>query len=197
MSDTDAPSPWILEASEANFQQEVVERSRQMLVVVDFWAAWCQPCRLLGPVLEKVARDYGGKFLLVKAETEKLPGIAAGFGVEAIPAVYALRDGQLVDFFVGVRDEKQIRAWIDRLLPSPAETLVAEARSLETTDPDKAAQKYAQAAELDANLASAKIGLAGLRLSQGRVDEARALIDELEKRGFLEDGPRRSRLSCT
>jgi putative thioredoxin len=123
----------------------------------------------------------------VKAETEKLPGIAAGFGVEAIPAVYALRDGQLVDFFVGVRDEAQIRAWLDRLLPSAAETLAAEARALEASDPDKAADKYLEAARLDPNLAAATIGLAGLRLAQGRADDARSLIDELEKRGFLED----------
>src|SRR5690242_3866512 len=122
------PSPWILEAEEATFQQQVVERSRELLVVIDFWAAWCQPCRLLGPVLEKFARDYDGKFLLVKAETEKLPGIAAGFGVESIPAVYAVRDGAIVDFFVGLRDERQFQAWVDRLLPTPAETLVAEAR---------------------------------------------------------------------
>jgi putative thioredoxin len=187
MNDASDKSPWILEASEATFQQDVVERSRQLLVVVDFWATWCQPCRLLGPVLEKVARDYDGKFVLVKAETEKLPGIAAGFGVEAIPAVYALRDGQLVDFFLGLRDEAQVRAWIDRLLPTPAETLVAEASALAATDPDIAAEKYAEASRLDANLAAARIGLAALRLAQGRVDDAGALIEELEKRGFLEE----------
>src|SRR3954454_20078938 len=99
MSDT---SPWIIEADESSFQQEVVERSRQIPVLVDFWASWCQPCRLLGPILEKLAREYDGKFLLVEADTEKLPSIAAGFGVQSIPAVYALRDGQLVDFFVGL-----------------------------------------------------------------------------------------------
>src|SRR6185295_9419634 len=98
-------SPWILEATEANFQQEAVERSRELPVVIDFWAEWCQPCRMLAPLLEKLAVEYGGRFLLVKAETENLPNIAAGFGVESIPAVYALRDGQLVDYFVGVLPE--------------------------------------------------------------------------------------------
>jgi putative thioredoxin len=187
---TDSPqekSPWIVDADEATFQRDVVERSRQVPVVVDFWATWCQPCRLLGPILEKLAGQYGGRFVLAKADTEKLPSIAAGFGVEAIPAVYALRDGQIVDFFVGLRDERQLRAWIDRLLPSEAETLVAKARSLEATDPAAAEAKYKRAAQLDPNLAGAKIGLAALYLNSGRSEESRAIIDELEKRGFLEE----------
>jgi putative thioredoxin len=180
-------SPWIIDVDDATFQREAVERSRQVLVIVDFWAAWCQPCRLLGPILEKLARDYSGKFVLARAEMEKLPAIAAGFGVEAIPAVYALRDGGLVDFFVGLRDERQLRAWIERLLPSEAESLVAEGRALEATDANAAEAKLKKAAELDPNLASARIGLAGLYLSAGRADESRAIIDELEKRGFLEE----------
>ncbi len=181
------PSPWILEAEEATFQEDVVERSRQMLVVVDFWAAWCQPCRMLGPILEQLARDYDGKFLLVKADTEKLPNIAAGFGVQSIPAVYALRDGELLDFFVGLRDENQLRPWIDRLLPSPAESLVAEANVLASTDVAGAEAKFREAAALDPNLAPAQIGLAALLLSAGRTDESRAVIEQLESRGFLED----------
>jgi putative thioredoxin len=187
MTDAAEKSPWIVDAVEATFQQDVVERSRQLLVVIDFWATWCQPCQLLGPILEKLARDYDGKFLLVKAETEKLPHIAAGFGVEAIPAVYALRAGQIVDFFVGLRDERQLRTWIDRLLPSEAEALVDQAADLEASDPQGALAKYREAARLEPNLAAAHVGLAGLLLAQGRADESRAIINELEKRGFLED----------
>jgi putative thioredoxin len=179
-------SPWILEADEASFQQLAVERSRELLVVVDFWAPWCQPCRLLGPNLEKLAIEYDGKFLLVKADTERVPNIAAGFGVQSIPAVFAMRDGQLIDYFVGLLPEGQLRSWIDRQLPSPAEQLVAEARTLEATDTSAAEAKYAEAALLDANLASARIALAGLMMKQGRADEARAIVDELETRGFLE-----------
>src|SRR5262245_45410134 len=93
------PSPWIIEARQDTFQQYVVSRSREITVVIDFWATWCQPCRLLAPILEKLADEYQGKFLLVKAETEKLPNIAAAFGVQSIPAVYAVRDGELVDYF--------------------------------------------------------------------------------------------------
>lgn len=186
MTDTTPPSPWIVEADEASFQQVAVERSREMPVVVDFWAPWCQPCRLLGPILEKLAVEYDGKFLLVKADTEKVPNIAAGFGVQSIPAVFALRDGQLIDYFVGLLPEGQLRGWIDRQLPSPAEQLVAEGRALEKRDVAAAEAKYAEAARLDANLAPARIGLAGLLLKQGRHDEAQAVVDELEARGFLE-----------
>ncbi len=180
-------SPWILDADERTFQQDVVERSRTLLVVIDFWAAWCQPCRLLGPVLERLAVEYAGRFLLVKADTEKVPNIAAGFGVQSIPAVFALRDGQLLDSFVGLLSEPEIRNFIDRLLPSEAETLVAEARGLEATDPALAEAKYQEAARLDPNLAAARIALASLLLAQNRADEARAIVDELEKRGYLEE----------
>ncbi len=187
MTESQDKTPWMIDAEEATFQQQVVERSRQVLVVIDFWAEWCQPCRLLGPILEKLATDYDGKFLLVKADTEKLPNIAAAFGVQSIPAVYALRDGNLLDFFVGLRDERQLRAWIDRLLPTPAETLVAEARALAASDAKGAEAKLLEAIELDANLAAAQIALAELLLEQGRAEESRAIITRLQERGFLED----------
>ncbi len=186
MTTSQEPSPWIVDADEATFQQVAVERSREILVVVDFWAPWCQPCQMLGPILEKLALEYDGKFLLVKADTEKLPRITDGFGVQSIPAVYAMRDGQLLDFFGGLMPEAQIRAWIDRLLPSPAELLAAEARQLEANDPQAAEAKYAEAIRLDANLAAAKIGLAALVLRQGRMDECRAIVEELDERGYLE-----------
>ena len=186
MTETSNPSPWILDADEKTFQQDVVERSRETLIVIDFWATWCQPCRMLGPILEKLAREYDGKFLLVKADTEKLPNIATAFGVQSIPAVYALRDGQLLDSFVGLMPEVQLRGWLDRLLPSPAELLVAEARRLEASDAPEAETKYAEAGRLDPNLSAAPIGLAGVLLKQGRNDETRAILDALESRGYLE-----------
>jgi putative thioredoxin len=177
---------WIVEADDTNFQQTAVERSRQMLVVIDFWATWCQPCRLLGPVLEKLAAEYAGRFLLVKADTDKTPNIAAGFGVQSIPAVYAMRDAQVIDFFVGLMPEDQIRSWIDRLLPSLAEEMVAEAKRVAEADPKSAEAKYLEASRLEPNLPAAKIGLAELLMQQGRLDESAAIIDELAKRGYLE-----------
>lgn len=186
MNTSPAKSPWIVDVDEASFQQQAVERSRERLVVIDFWAPWCGPCRTLGPMLEKLAVDFAGKFLLVKADTEKVPNVAAGFGVQSIPAVFAVRDGQILDFFVGVKPEGQLRGWIERLLPSPAEELVAVARQLADTDPAGAEAKFLEAAKLDANLAAAQIGLAELHLKQGKVDAARAILEILEQRGFLE-----------
>jgi putative thioredoxin len=186
MSQPPDNSPWIIDALDQSFQREAVERSRDVPVVVDFWAPWCQPCRMLSPILEQLAREYAGKFVLVKVDVDQAQGIAAGFGVQSIPAVYALRDGRLVDSFAGLVPEGQIRAWLDRLLPSPAEQLVADARMLASTDPKTAEAKYREAAGLDPNLAAAKIALAEMLVGQRRTPEAQKIIEDLEDRGFLE-----------
>ncbi len=186
MSET-APPPVFVETTAENFVAEVVERSHLVPVVVDFWAEWCQPCRILGPILEKLADEYQGRFVLAKADTEKLSEIASGFGVRSIPAVFAVRGGQIIDSFVGVLPEPSLRAWLDRIMPTPAELLVLEAKALEPTDLEGARAKYLEAA---ATLAptdpSAKIGLARVAMGQNRLDEARAILGQLERRGFLE-----------
>ena len=179
-------SPHIVEADAATFQAEVLDRSKSVPVVVDFWAEWCAPCRQLGPVLEKLAREYDGKFLLVKADTEKMPEIAGGFGVRSIPAVFGLRDGRVVDGFVGVLPETAIRAFLDRLVPGAAEVAVAEAKALELIDPAASEAKYREALGLAPGETRAKIGLGRLALARGAVDEARAVIEELDGRGYLE-----------
>lgn len=184
--DEKSTSPWIVDADDRSFQQAAVERSREVTVVVDFWAPWCQPCRLLSPLLEQLARDYDGKFVLVKVDVDKAPGIAGGFGVQSIPAVYALGDGALVDYFVGLLSEGQLRAWIERVLPNPAEQLVAEGRKLAARDAKAAEAKFRDAIQLDPNLAAAPIALAELLVGQGRTDECQRVIDELAERGFLE-----------
>ncbi len=179
-------SNWIKETTDATFEQDVLERSKDLPVVVDFWAEWCQPCRLLAPLLEKLATDYDGKFLLVKADTEKCPVAASQCGVQSIPAVFGFRDGAPVDMFIGAAPEDQIRMWLDRLLPTEAESFVAEARVLEATDPSAAEAKYREAITADSELATAKIGLAALLLAQGRVEESGELVAALERRGYLE-----------
>jgi len=128
MSDTTTTSSFVIEVTAQNFQQDVIERSHSVPVVIDFWATWCGPCRMLGPVLEKLAREYDGTFRLAKVDTDAESELALQFGVRSIPAVFAVRDGKAVDGFVGVQPESVIRTWIDRLLPTPAETLAAQAR---------------------------------------------------------------------
>ena len=172
-------SPWIIETSHQTFERDVIERSRQVPVVVDFWASWCQPCRLLGPVLEKLADEYSGKFVLVKVNTDKMPDVAGSFRVTSIPAVFALRKGEVVDHFTGVVPEPQLRAWLEGLLPSQAENLVAEAQALEQTDPPAAEAKYRQALESTPNDMPARVGLARFLLAQDRLEEGRRLIEEL------------------
>jgi putative thioredoxin len=179
-------SPYIVETTSENFVRDVIEGSSIVPVVVDFWATWCQPCRILGPVLERLAVEYGGKFVLVKADTEEAPDIAAGFGVRSIPAVFAVRGGKVVDSFVGVLPEPSLRAWLDRIMPSPAEVLAAEALGLETTDPSAAEAKYREALGLAPADPLIQVGLGRVALATGKLDEARSVIEKLERRGFLE-----------
>ena len=172
-------SPWITETSHQTFEQDVIDRSREVPVVVDFWSSRCQPCLLLGPLLEKLIDELQGKLVLVKANTDQMPDVAAAFGVSAIPAVFGLRDGKVVDQFLGLIPEPQLRAWLEGLLPSQAESLVAEAQALEPTDPSAAETKYRQALESTPNQMPAKVGLARVLLAQDRLEEGRQAIEEL------------------
>ncbi len=163
---------YVVEATAENFVREVIERSRDVPVVVDFWATWCQPCRILGPVLEKLAAEMNGAFVLVKCETEKLPEIAAEFGVRSIPAVFGLRNGQVVDAFAGALPESTIRQWLEGIMPTPAEKLATEAFRLEPTDPAGAESRYREALGLLPNDPYLKAALARMLSHQGKVDEA-------------------------
>jgi putative thioredoxin len=181
-----AISPNVIEPTSRTFQQDVIEQSRTVPVVVDFWAAWCAPCKLLGPVLEKLAGEYAGKFILAKVDTERNPELAAQFGVRSIPVVFGLRGGKIADAFIGAQPEAMIRGWLDRLLPTPAEMLAAEASKLEITNAKEAEQKYNEALTLDPDFTAAQTGLARIALDQGRLEDATARIAALERRGFLE-----------
>jgi putative thioredoxin len=106
----------VVEVTEANFQQDVVERSLTAPVVIDFWAEWCQPCKQLGPVLERLAAEYAGRFLLAKIDVDKSPRIAQAAGAQSIPLVLAVIRGQMVPLFQGALPEAQVRQFIDQLL---------------------------------------------------------------------------------
>ncbi|MGA2036679.1 MAG: thioredoxin domain-containing protein, partial [Acidimicrobiales bacterium] len=117
----------MIDVTDATFETEVIERSDRVPVVVDLWAPWCGPCRTLGPILEKVVADTDGAVELVKVNVDENPRISATFGVQSIPAVYALRNRQVVDGFVGAIAEPQVSAFVARVSPAPSEadTLVA------------------------------------------------------------------------
>lgn len=176
-------SSWIIETTDEHFQRDVFERSKDLPVVVDFWAAWCQPCRMLAPLLEKAATERAGKFLLVKAETDHSPKAAGEFGVSSIPAVYGVSGGQVVDFFQGLLPAEQLGQWLDRLLEIAEFT---RAGKLEETDLVAAEALYRALAERHPKEPLPQIGLSRSLLAQQKVEECRQIIEQLETRGFLE-----------
>lgn len=114
-----------IDVTDATFPVEVVERSKQVPVVVDLWAEWCGPCKTLGPILEKVVAETGGKVVLAKVDVDTNQQTAAAFQVQGIPAVYALKDGKVVDGFVGAQPEANVREFVAGLLPSEEEDALA------------------------------------------------------------------------
>jgi putative thioredoxin len=152
-------------------------------VVVDFWAAWCAPCRALAPILEALADEHRGRFVLVKANTEEVPQAAARFGVQGIPAVYAVHKGEIIDFFTGALPEAQVRAWLDRILLAGR---LDEARASMESDAVEAERLYRSLLEESPENAEVKIGLAETLFSQDRLSECREIVDQLQQRGFLE-----------
>jgi len=171
-----AGSRWVVEVTADNFQEQVVEASRERPVVVDFWAPWCGPCRVLGPVLERLAAESDGAFLLAKVNTDTSPEIAQAFQVDGIPAVFAVRDGKLVDQFVGVLPEDEVRRFLGRLAPSAADTSAASALELEGKDPAAALFTYRQMFAASPDDPAARVGLARVLLA---TDGNEAEADEL------------------
>jgi putative thioredoxin len=127
-----------IDTTDATFEQDVIERSKDVPVVVDFWAKWCQPCRLLSPTLEKLAADFAGKFVLVKANMDRTRAVAEQLRVHSIPAVFGFRNGKLLDSFLGLMPEHQIESWLRRLTPTEAEQRTAEATKIAQIDPQGA-----------------------------------------------------------
>jgi putative thioredoxin len=167
-----------MDITSATFEREVLEASRQAPVVVDFWAAWCGPCKALGPVLEKLAAEYGGRFRLAKVDTESNPELASAFGVRSIPDVRAFRDGKMVGQFMGALPEGQVRAFIDKLLPTPSDIERARAAGLRKSgDGAAAASALRRALELDADNQLARLDLAEMLIELKQLDDAERLLD--------------------
>ena len=115
-----------IDVTDATFQTEVIDRSTSVPVVVDLWAEWCGPCKTLGPIIEKVVDATGGKVVLAKVDVDANPQVAQAFQVQSIPAVYALKDGKVVDGFIGAQPEQTVAAWVASLVPSAEESEVQQ-----------------------------------------------------------------------
>ena len=156
----------VIDVTEQTFEAEVIERSKQVPVVVDFWAEWCGPCHMLSPIIERAADAREGQVVLTKLDTDANPGIAQAFRIQGIPAVKAFKDGEVVDEFTGALPPQQVERFFDGLVPSEAELLTAAG--------DEASLR--RAVELEPSRADAVVPLARMLLQRGERDEAAELL---------------------
>jgi putative thioredoxin len=157
------------DVTDATFQTEVLDRSSTVPVVVDLWAPWCGPCRTLGPMLEQAVASRGGAVELAKVNVDENPQVAASFRVQSIPAVFAVRDGQVVDGFIGAVPQAQVEEFVGRLVPAPP----SEADQLVEVGDEASLRK---ALELERDHPGAVVGLARILVGRGETEEALELL---------------------
>jgi putative thioredoxin len=162
-----------LDVNDADFDTEVIEKSKTVPVVVDLWAPWCGPCKTLGPIIEKVVDDTDGKVALVKVNVDENPAISQAFRVQSIPAVYALRDGQVVDGFVGAYPEPEVTRFVESLLPTEEENEVAALLAAG----DELSLR--QVLDREPGNEDAIVALGELLVERGDGDEALALLERI------------------
>lgn len=166
----------VIDVTDATFQQEVIERSKQLPVVVDFWADWCGPCKMLSPIIERAANSREGDVVLAKLDTDANQRTAGQYRIQSIPAVKAFKDGKVVDEFIGAQGPPQVEAFFDRIVPSEVDRLIAAGDE----------ESLRRAVSLEPARADAAVPLARLLLARGERDEARALIANAA--GFQAEG---------
>lgn len=179
-------SAYIVEAGEGNFAQAVVEASQRVPILVDFWAEWCGPCRTLGPILEKLAEEYGGSFILAKVDTEKEQRLAAEIGIRSLPTCKLVKDGRVIDEFSGALPEGQVRAFLDHHI-KPAKPDLSAAESLREVglkamaegDLDAAEQALRQAREKEPGNVAVTVALARVIAAGGDSAAAESLLETL------------------
>ncbi|MDX1616678.1 MAG: tetratricopeptide repeat protein [Candidatus Promineifilaceae bacterium] len=168
----------VIDVSEATFEQDVVQRSHQQPVVVDFWAAWCGPCRMLGPTLERLASEPGAGWTLAKVDVDANPGLSMRFGVQGIPAVKAFKDGRVVGQFVGAQPEPAVRQFLKSIAPSEQDRQATSAEEmLDERQWDGAEQLYRDQLTQNPDSEKAQLGLAKALLGQGQGCQAKPYLE--------------------
>ena len=176
-------SPWVKDVTDATFEQEVMEASRSRPVVVDYWNQACQPCLMLKPILEQAATERDGAFVLAKCNTNETQKHAMEFGVQGIPAVFGVVDGEVVDYFTGFMPAEAVNQWLDRLTIYQS---LKEAEALEQSDPETAEDIYRKLLDGQEDFAPARIGLARALMAMGEEEACADEIQKLQNRGYLE-----------
>ena len=174
-------SSFAIDVGASNFDEIVIRGSRDRPVLVDFWAPWCGPCRMLAPILDKLAAEMGGRFTLAKLNTDDEQELAARYGIRGIPNVKAFVDGRVADEFTGVQPEAGVRAFLERVMPSPAARAIAEAKArLAAKDAVGALAKLDEAHALDPDGEDALLTRAEALIALGRGPDAGHVLDALE-----------------
>jgi putative thioredoxin len=174
-----AQSAWVIDVGDRDFEREVLERSQETPVVVDFWASWCAPCRTLGPVLERLTAEHAGAFVLAKVDVDAAPAVAEAFAIRSIPAVKGFRDGALVGEFVGAQPEPAVRQFLATILPTEADRLAREGTALAAHDAAGAEERFRAALALESRHARALVGLARVLSARGAATEALPLLERV------------------